>query len=266
MAAVMMQPPQQQHHHPNQHRLLFEDLVFPEAQDIHFEFEDFLQTDLNLTLTHDKAGALAARQLRLSRGKSVVCKHWLRGLCKKGDLCEFLHEFNLKKMPECWFFQRLGECTNPECQYLHIDPATKMKECTWYSRGFCIHGPQCRGKHVRKGVCQNYLTGFCPKGPECPFGHPKFEVHTLNAVLAPGEIQPQIRQHRSLDDVVCFKCGEKGHYANTCRLSATAMRGGSNERGGGFGGGRGRGRGGEHSPSPYGGMDNISRPIPTFTS
>ena len=26
---------------------------------------------------------------------SLVCKHWLRGLCKKGDACEFLHEFNL---------------------------------------------------------------------------------------------------------------------------------------------------------------------------
>ena len=26
---------------------------------------------------------------------SLVCKHWLRGLCKKGDQCEFLHEYNL---------------------------------------------------------------------------------------------------------------------------------------------------------------------------
>lgn len=71
-------------------RLSFDDIVVPEAQDIHFEFEDFLKTDLNLQLTHDKAGALAARQARLAKGKAVVCKHWLRGLCKKGDLCEFL--------------------------------------------------------------------------------------------------------------------------------------------------------------------------------
>ena len=26
---------------------------------------------------------------------NLVCKHWLRGLCKKGDQCEFLHEYNL---------------------------------------------------------------------------------------------------------------------------------------------------------------------------
>lgn len=28
-------------------------------------------------------------------GGNLVCKHWLRGLCKKGEGCEFLHEYNL---------------------------------------------------------------------------------------------------------------------------------------------------------------------------
>ncbi|KAG9103942.1 RNA-binding component of cleavage and polyadenylation factor [Ceratobasidium sp. 370] len=32
---------------------------------------------------------------------ATVCKHWLRGLCKKGDACEFLHEYNLRHGPEC---------------------------------------------------------------------------------------------------------------------------------------------------------------------
>ena len=36
--------------------------------------------------------------------------HWLRDLCKKGDQCEFLHEYNLKKMPECHFFATFGAC------------------------------------------------------------------------------------------------------------------------------------------------------------
>ena len=125
------------------------------------------------------------------RDQSVMCKHWLRGLCKKGDACEFLHEYNLKKMPECWFYSNYGECSNTECMYLHIDPESKAKECAWYNRGFCKHGkytqsgivlsnceigPHCRNKHVRKVACQTFLCGFCPLGPECPRGHPKHEI------------------------------------------------------------------------------------------
>lgn len=42
----------------------------------------------------------------------TVCKHWLRGLCKKGPQCEFMHEYHLRKMPECWFFAKYGFCSN----------------------------------------------------------------------------------------------------------------------------------------------------------
>ena len=42
----------------------------------------------------------------------TVCKHWLRGLCKKGNQCDFMHEYHLRKMPECWFFAKYGFCSN----------------------------------------------------------------------------------------------------------------------------------------------------------
>lgn len=42
----------------------------------------------------------------------TVCKHWLRGLCKKGKGCDFMHEYHLRKMPECWFFAKYGFCSN----------------------------------------------------------------------------------------------------------------------------------------------------------
>ena len=45
----------------------------------------------------------------ISGEKTVVCKHWLRGLCKKGDQCEFLHEYDMTKMPECYFYSKVGE-------------------------------------------------------------------------------------------------------------------------------------------------------------
>ena len=38
------------------------------------------------------------------RRRTVVCKHWLRSLCKKGDLCDFLHEYDEDKMPICQFY------------------------------------------------------------------------------------------------------------------------------------------------------------------
>lgn len=49
--------------------------------------------------------SLTFTSLRLAQ---VVCKHWLRGLCKKGDNCEFLHEYDLSKMPPCHFFINYG--------------------------------------------------------------------------------------------------------------------------------------------------------------
>ena len=36
--------------------------------------------------------------------RTVVCKHWLRGLCKKGDMCDYLHEYDEDKMPVCQFY------------------------------------------------------------------------------------------------------------------------------------------------------------------
>lgn len=104
-----------------------------------------------------------------------MCKHWLRGLCKKGEACEFLHEYNLRKMPECQFFSKNGFCTqSPDCLYLHIDPLTKISPCPNYERGFCKLGPECNKRHVRKVMCPRYLTGFCPLGPDCDMSHPKF--------------------------------------------------------------------------------------------
>jgi cleavage and polyadenylation specificity factor subunit 4 len=72
--------------------------------------------------------------------KAVICKHWLRGLCKKGDDCEFLHEYDMSKMPECYFYSKYSQCGNKECEFLHLDKESKIKDCAWYDRGFCRHG------------------------------------------------------------------------------------------------------------------------------
>lgn len=135
--------------------------------------------------------------------KTVVCKHWLRGLCKKGDDCEFLHEFDMTKMPECFFFSKYGQCNNKECPFLHIDPEQKIKDCAWYDRGFCRHGPHCKNRHVRRLICQNYLCGFCLDGPKCKFMHPRYDLPV------PDEKTKKFQ-------VTCHNCGESGHKSYQC--------------------------------------------------
>ena len=88
-------------------------------------------------------------------------------MCKKGDGCEFLHEYNMEKMPECYFFAKFGSCSNKDCDFIHIDPLNKIKDCPWYDRGFCRHGSVCKNRHVRRVVCRDYLAGFCKNGPNC---------------------------------------------------------------------------------------------------
>ncbi|NXG89475.1 CPSF4 factor, partial [Stercorarius parasiticus] len=105
----------------------------------------------------------------VGREKTMVCKHWLRGLCKKGDGCNFLHEYDVTKMPECYFYSKFGECSDKDCPFLHVDATTSAMGCPWYDRGFCRHGPLCKYKHMRRVMCTNYLIGFCPEGPKCKF-------------------------------------------------------------------------------------------------
>ena len=145
------------------------------------------------------------------RLRTVVCRHWLRDLCMKGAACEFLHQYDLSKMPLC----RHGErCKIKDCPFRHISDADRL-ECVFYSQGFCIHGPFCRYKHVRRertdlpavadftlglsqmqakdgvssrrpaakpnefykvSLCKHFLQGNCPFGDGCHFAHGEHEL------------------------------------------------------------------------------------------
>ncbi|KAM0679361.1 Cleavage and polyadenylation specificity factor subunit 4 [Binucleata daphniae] len=154
-------------------------------KDIRFNFEDYIENVLGLKEQDDvycsayqtyQCYDKNCQKMHIRLDKAVVCKHWLRGLCKKTRNCEFLHEYDLKRMPECWFFSKYGECSNNECYFLHIDPNSKCRECLWYKRGFCKNGAMCRNKHIKMKLCKDYFYGFCLQGENCGLGHAKFEV------------------------------------------------------------------------------------------
>jgi len=147
------------------------------------------------------------------RLRTVVCRHWLRDLCMKGAACEFLHQYDLAKMPLCRHGDR---CKIKDCPFRHISEADRL-ECVFYSQGFCIHGPFCRYKHVRRdridlpqvadftlglsqmqaaskdgvttrrpapkpnefykvSLCKHFLQGECPFGDGCHFAHGESEL------------------------------------------------------------------------------------------
>lgn len=116
-------------------------------------------------------------RFRFSRAnRNLVCKYWLRGVCKRGELCDFSHEFDIKRIPECHFYSRFKVCLNKECHFLHIEPENKIKPCYWYDRGFCPEGPRCQYRHVRRVLCLNYMDGFCPLGDACKNVHLPFDL------------------------------------------------------------------------------------------
>ncbi|CAZ80303.1 unnamed protein product [Tuber melanosporum] len=170
---------------------LAEKILNPQSQQFgnRFAFHEFLRKEYRFGLDPNRRTCPLFVQGHCPMGNScpdkhavsssfnnLVCKHWLRSLCKKGEACEFLHE---RKMPECNFFVRNGYCSNgEECLYLHVDPDSKIPPCPHFENGFCPLGPTCSKKHVRKQICKFYLAGFCPDGrSNCKEGtHPKWKT------------------------------------------------------------------------------------------
>lgn len=46
----------------------------------------------------------AGQKISKRNFRQTVCRHWLRGLCMKGDYCGYLHQLDKVRMPICRFF------------------------------------------------------------------------------------------------------------------------------------------------------------------
>ncbi|ESQ33824.1 hypothetical protein EUTSA_v10007064mg [Eutrema salsugineum] len=102
---------------------------------------------VNVTPSYDHSSATVSGAGRGRSFRQTVCRHWLRGLCMKGDACGFLHQYDKARMPICRFFRLYGECREQDCVYKHTNE--DIKECNMYKLGFCPNGPDCRYRHAK---------------------------------------------------------------------------------------------------------------------
>jgi len=120
--------------------------------DLAFDFEADIDTKDALrkaSLKADGINTTAESASATTRGRhSIVCKHWMKDLCMKGDKCDFLHQFDPSRMPECMLWLKFGKCTDPDCTFRHVANADRP-ECQRYRLGFCRYGLICRSRHDR---------------------------------------------------------------------------------------------------------------------
>jgi cleavage and polyadenylation specificity factor subunit 4 len=131
---------------------------------------------------------------------TVVCIHWLQGLCQKMEKCEFLHKLDKTKMPLC---KHGNQCRKKNCLKKHESDEEK-EECPFFLQGFCMHGPFCKYRHTKRppdecpdvvdfeqlmnsnkkrkasapnqsykiSICKHWLQGnVCPFGDGCIYAH-----------------------------------------------------------------------------------------------
>ncbi|CAK9037015.1 unnamed protein product [Durusdinium trenchii] len=116
--------------------------------DLDFDFEEGIDAKDLSRAASLRADGFTSSEGALNRGSRTVCIHFLRGLCMKGDKCDYLHQFDPNRMPECTTFLKFGKCLDPVCMFKHV-AASERQECPRYRLGFCKFGPLCRCTHER---------------------------------------------------------------------------------------------------------------------
>ena len=65
--------------------------------------------------------------------RTIVCRHFLLGLCQNGYSCGYLHRLDKKKMPAC---KHGGLCKIKNCLLKHTDEQ-EVSECIFYKQVSC---------------------------------------------------------------------------------------------------------------------------------
>ncbi|XP_063221183.1 cleavage and polyadenylation specificity factor subunit 4 isoform X2 [Bacillus rossius redtenbacheri] len=157
--------------------------------------------------------------------------------------CPFLHIDPESKIKDCPWYDR-GFCRHgPNCRHRHV----RRVLCMNYVAGFCPEGSDCKFMHPRfelpatdvqqkdgkkmvtitchycheSGHKALYCNKMPPELREAQMKQEDFRMPNKNFVYVPkgdggDEISPNKLPQKPIEEVTCYKCGCKGHYANRC--------------------------------------------------
>lgn len=145
--------------------------------------------------------------------------------------CPFLHIDPESKIKDCPWYDR-GFCRHgPSCRHRHV----RRVLCTNFLTGFCPDGSGCKFVHPRfelpevdegqkpgrkTAITCHYCGGFGHKAMQCSQMPPEVrEMHVRQEAMGSRYGYHMDRgdgDKKPLKEVVCYKCGAKGHYANKC--------------------------------------------------
>lgn len=168
--------------------------------------------------------------------------------------CPFLHINPDLRIKDCPWYDR-GFCRHgPQCRNRHV----RRVLCMNYFSGFCPDGKACKFMHPRFelpqimeertmiGKSREITCHYCGeaghKASHCPKSNPELREQNAIISLASGGPRTQIgkesagpiplphhlHDNNRLENIVCFKCGNQGHFANRCTKGQFAFLSSSN--------------------------------------
>ena len=161
--------------------------------------------------------------------RRVLCLNYLAGFCPDGPNCQDAHpRFEIPAPPEQ--DPRLAKKVVITCHYCG-EVGHKVSHCTKMP-------PDLKEQHLANsqffGVGEvKVYNGYNQGGHfvrRAPYGRPNMPASAAAAAAVAAaaasnssQSRPEGGKMRNLEDVVCYKCGEKGHFANRCNKGHLAF-------------------------------------------
>ena len=106
------------------------DFVRPDFHQVPLDLENWLQSEKKLRLSSDNqlcqlsllppgcplGIACPLRHVEnlppkeIPKNSDIVCRHWLRGMCKLHEACPFLHSYDLRAFSKCYLYTTFKRC------------------------------------------------------------------------------------------------------------------------------------------------------------